>query len=83
MNDFMTLKDTVGDMLSNDHDKRFMAEYNQLNIRIASLKSLLTKYKNGELDFEPKCSQELLEFQLKAMEDYKTALNERITIEFD
>ena len=54
----MQLKDTVELMNSEDFKERFKAEYYQLLIRLDSLISMLIKWENNMLDFEPKCSKE-------------------------
>lgn len=77
----MDLKDTVALMNSADYKKRFEAEYEQLNIRIAKLRSMIEKYKAGKLDFTPACPIELLERQLKAMYEYQKCLQLRAEIE--
>ena len=66
----MKLKDTVEMMTSEDYKERFKAEYLQLALRIQGLRSMLKKYEKGNLPFNPTCSYELLEGQLKSMERY-------------
>ena len=56
----MQLKDTVEMMASEDFKERFKAEYYQLSLRLYSLTSMLIKWENNMLDFEPKCSKETL-----------------------
>ena len=75
------LRDTIEQMVSENYDERFIAEYHQLKIRLAKLVLFLEKYKNGELDFTPKCSYDLLQGQRKAMELYLSFLDERAEIE--
>lgn len=77
----MDLKDTVKLMQSDDYRERFMAEYYQLFIRCGKLKEMLKKWYDEELSFVPACNNRLLEFQLRAMEDYLTALESRAQIE--
>lgn len=77
----ITLKDTIEEMVSSDYKERFKAEYFQLLIRIKGLRNMLEKYKEGTLEFEPTCSYDLLNGQLKAMELYMSYLKERIKIE--
>ena len=77
----MDLKDTVKMMQSEDYRERFKAEYYQLNIRCRKLKDMLKKWYNEELGFIPACNNRLLEFQLRSMEDYLTALETRAQIE--
>ena len=77
----MNLKDTVPMMESTDYKDRFKAEYLQLEIRVNDLRNMLKKYKKGTLTFNPSCSYDLLNGQLKAMELYATYLDERAEIE--
>jgi len=77
----MDLKDTVALMTSADYKDRFEAEYEQLNTRCTKLRKMIEKYKAGKLDFTPACPVELLERQLKAMQEYLTCLKTRATIE--
>lgn len=77
----MELKDTIELMQSNDYVDRFKAEYYQLKIRTQKLSDMLEKYKEGTLPFTPKCSYELFEAQLKAMDAYVFYLEQRATIE--
>lgn len=77
----MTLKDTVEMMNSNDYKKRFKAEYYQLVIRYKSLKSMLTKWDDGILDFEPTCPRSTYNIQIKAMADYIAVLEARAVME--
>lgn len=75
----MKLLDTVEMMNSSDFKDRFRAEYYQLQIRLNGLAQMLLKY--DSLDFKPKCSFDLLNGQLKAMELYMEYLEERAAIE--
>ena len=77
----MQLKDTVEMMNSEDFKERFKAEYYQLSLRLYSLTSMLYKWKNNMLDFEPKCSKETLENQLVFMQGYLGILRLRAEIE--
>ena len=54
----MQLKDTIKMMNSSDYKERFKAEFYQLLIRLDSLTSMIIKWENNTLDFEPKCSKE-------------------------
>ena len=76
----MQLKDTIEMMSSEDYKERFKAEYLQLEIRVNGLRNMLKKYKNGTLTFNPSCSYDLLNGQLKAMELYASYLEERAEI---
>ena len=73
----MELKDTVEMMLSEDYKERFKAEYYQLKIRLDKLNDMLSKYKNGTLDFNPTCSYEDLYEQFIYMEHYIVSLEMR------
>ena len=77
----MQLKDTVEMMNSEDYKERFKAEYYQLLIRLDSLTSMLIKWENNMLDFEPKSSKETLENQLIFMKGYINILRLRAEIE--
>lgn len=77
----MQLKDTVEMMTSEDFKERFVAEYYQLLIRYNGLLSMLIKWENNTLDFEPKCSKETLENQLIFMQGYMRILRLRAEIE--
>lgn len=73
----MQLKDTIGMMNSEDYKERFIAEYQQLRIRMSGLNKMLDKYTLGELEFTPVCSYDLLNGQLRAMSLYADYLEER------
>ena len=77
----MELIDTVDLMTSDDYKDRFMAEYYQVKIRYQKLKSILDKYEEGTLDFEPSCSISLLTIQREIMEDYLNVLQDRAIVE--
>lgn len=77
----MTLKDTVEIMNSDDYKERFKAEYYQLVTRYRSLKSMLTKWDEGTLNFEPTCPRNIYNTQIKAMVDYIEVLKARAIME--
>lgn len=77
----MELSDTITLMESKNFEDRFKAEYYQLDNRMSGLSKMLEKYKNGELDFKPNCSYDLLNGQLKAMDMYASYLEERAILE--
>ena len=77
----MQLKDTVELMISRDYKERFKAEFYQLLIRLDSLTSMIIKWENNKLDFEPKCSKETLENQVIFMQGYMGILRLRAEIE--
>lgn len=77
----MELKDTVDLMLSDDYKDRFRAEYHQLRIRYNKLATIVRKYEDGTLGFEPACSIEILRDQLNAMSGYLIILLTRAMAE--
>lgn len=77
----MVLDKTVDMMLSEDYKERFRAEYHQLVYRTNKLQTLLGKMKKGTLDFKPKCSEDLLTWQLKTMQEYLLILKRRAEVE--
>ena len=72
-----TLANTVDDMLSRDYKERFVAEYNQLSIRIRKLEKIL----DGDMTFRLSCPPDILREQLDAMKAYKSALEKRFQFE--
>lgn len=77
----MILDKTVDMMLSDDYKERVRAEYHQLVNRENKLQKMVKAYKDGKLDFKPKCSLDLLLWQLKTMQEYKYILKRRAEIE--
>lgn len=77
----MDLKDTIEMMNSEDFKERFKAEYYQTKIRYEKLHKMLIKYEARTLNFEPKCSIELLTEQAKHMGLYLKCLEIRAEIE--
>lgn len=77
----MVLDKTVDMMLSEDEKERFRAEYHQLVYRTNKLQTMVGKMKKGALDFKPKCSIDLLMWQLSAMKDYLSAMKRRAEVE--
>ena len=77
----MELKDIVEMMNSEDFKERFKVEYYQLLLRLDDLRSMLIKWENNMLDFEPKCSKETLENQVIFMQGYLDILRLRAEIE--
>lgn len=77
----MKLSDTIGMMSSLDYKERFKAEYYQLVTRYRSLKSMLTKWDEGTLNFEPTCPRSTYNIQIKAMTDYIAILEARAVME--
>lgn len=68
-----TLLDTVPFMLSEDWQKRLVAEYYQISIRLDSIKKELDTHRYWDDE-----GRKFLIRQLEYMEGYKTALYERI-----
>ena len=77
----MELERLIELMKSEDYKDRFKAEYYQLEDRATKLSNMLEKYKAGTLNFTPSCSYELLNSQLKAMNEYLKYLIIRAEIE--
>ena len=77
----MELERIIELMKSEDYKDRFKAEYYQLEDRATKLSNMLEKYKAGTLNFTPSCSYELLNSQLKAMNEYLKYLMIRADIE--
>ena len=77
----MELKDTVEMMNSNDYKERFKAEYYQLVIRYRNLESMLVKWDEGTINFDPICPRSTYNMQTKAMADYIAVLEARAAME--
>ena len=77
----MELKETIEMMCSEDYKERFKAEYYQTKIRYENLHKMVVKYEAGTLDFEPKCSLQLLKNQKASMGAYLYNLEIRAQIE--
>lgn len=73
----MELKETVNGMLSEDYKERFIAEYQQVIIRLRSLKNMIDAYREDRLDFTPETPIELLDDQYKYMTLYAGSLVKR------
>lgn len=71
------LRETISGMESADYKERFMAEYDQVGIRLGKLKAMLEKYEAGTLPFTPDCPIELLTRQAEVMTEYKEILVKR------
>lgn len=76
-----TLKDTCSYMLSDDYKDRFKAEYHQTRIRFEKLKDMVDKWDKGKLPFNPICSRDTYNWQLKTMEEYLQILKMRANME--
>lgn len=77
----MTLDKTVDLMLSDDYKDRFEAEYRQTVNRANKLRKMVRQYEKGELSFKPDSPIELLEWQLKTMDEYIYVLKRRAKYE--
>lgn len=77
----MDLIDTVELMTSNDYKERFKAEYYQTEIRYNKLHEMIVRYEANTLNFEPKCSIDILKKQASYMGDYLYMLEVRAEIE--
>lgn len=66
---------------SDDYKERFKAEYYQLVTRYRGLKSMLTKWDERTLNFEPTCPRSTYNMQIKAMTDYIAVLEARAVME--
>lgn len=73
----MKLEDTVSLMTSNDWKDRFVAEYNQLCIRLFKLKDVID---NPPAFLTDEIERALLMKQFDAMEAYKLCLEKRAVI---
>ena len=77
----MNLIDTAVGMVSSDYRTRFWAEYWQTKIRYKKLHNMIVKYEAGTLQFQPKCSIDLLRQQANAMGRYLYLLEVRAEVE--
>ena len=75
------LSETIELMTSENYDDRLKAEYEQLEIRTQGLAKMLVGYRDGTLSFTPKCSYDMLNGQLKAMQLYSEYLQDRAETE--
>ena len=81
MKNMKNLIDTVEFMLSNDYKERFISEYYQTEIRYNKLHEMIVRYEANTLNFEPKCSIDILKKQASYMGDYLYMLEVRAEIE--
>lgn len=77
----MELKETIELMQSSVYKDRFRAEYYQTRIRFEKLTTMLDKYQEGTLSFEPDCPIDLLKEQRNYMLQYLRCLEIRSVIE--
>ena len=68
-------------LTSNDHVERFQGEYYFIERKLDRLDRLLYKWKNHELDFEPKTPRTILEMQAEQMRRYLETLDVRAKLE--
>lgn len=64
-----------------DWKERFKKEYYELKERFQKLDMMIGQYEKGQLEFEPKCSIDLLKRQRSVMWDYLSVLEQRAKIE--
>lgn len=64
-----------------DYEERMRVEYRELTARAGRLRSMLQRYADGTLDFEPVCPISLLSRQLDVMDEYANLLRHRAKIE--
>ncbi len=64
--------------MKDDYKTRMVEEYHELKERISKLDDAVTKYKRGELEFNPKCLGGMIVAQLYIMQDYLHVLFDRI-----
>lgn len=77
----MELYDTIDGMISDDRKERFVAEYQQLRIRIEKLERKINSYAKKEESFSLECPIELLCRQKIFMLRYMKILEARAKIE--
>lgn len=83
MDKITTLEQTAELMSSEDYKERFIAEYAQVEIRYKRLERVLKSIEDKTCPkcFEPTCPVDILESQLKYMNDYREILIIRASIE--
>lgn len=64
--------------MEDDYKTRMVEEYHELKERISRLDDAVTRYKRGELEFNPKCLGGMNVAQLYIMQDYLHVLFDRI-----
>jgi len=77
----MELKDTVKGMESGDYKERFIAEYDQLTIRLYKLQTMIEDILEGKLDFAPETPFDVLIEQEVFMRHYLMVLKLRAQFE--
>lgn len=66
--------------MKDDYKTRMVEEYHELKERISRLDDAVTRYKRGELEFNPKCLAGMTVAQLYIMQDYLHVLFDRIKV---
>lgn len=66
--------------MKDDYKTRMVEEYHELKERISKLDDAVTRYKRGELEFNPKCLGGMTVAQLYIMQDYLHVLFDRIKV---
>lgn len=64
--------------MEDNYKTRMVEEYHELKERISKLDDAVTRYKRGELEFNPKCLGGMIVAQLYIMQDYLHVLFDRI-----
>jgi len=77
----LELKDTIEDMLSDDYKERFIAEYNQVKIRLRKLEDIISLHCKKELNFTLSTPIDMLVRQKLFMFRYMKILEERARYE--
>ena len=73
----MLLRETVEGMNSSDYKERFIAEHNQLSIRLAGLEKVIRDHDRSLLNFTIDSPIKLLKAQCGSMMAYKIILEQR------
>lgn len=83
MDKITQLEQTVDLMKSESYKERFIAEYAQVEIRCKRLERVLKSIEDKTCPkcFKPTCPVDILESQLKYMNDYRAILIVRASIE--
>ena len=64
-----------------DWKARFKKEYYELRERFQKLDGMISLYEKGQIEFQPKCSIDLLKSQHSTMWNYLKILEQRAKIE--
>ena len=64
-----------------DCKERFRKEYYELRERFQKLDRMISLYEKGQIEFQPKCSIDLLKSQRSTMWNYLKILEQRAKIE--